>query len=105
MSAFDVLSEHLVTEVPIARLQTLLTEIPVAGVGPSGGAVCGLGCRPGAGMLCGFSCRPHLTAKDVTDPDGRLGLTEKDLTDVRTDLPKLRQAIIYQVESHLGALR
>lgn len=103
MSTFARLADHLVAEVPIGRLQRLFGDIPVAGTG--GGNVCGLGCNPGTGALCGFSCRPPAAARDVIDPDGRLGLTAKDLDDIRRDLPKLRLAVVDQVESHLGHIR
>lgn len=105
MSAFEKLAGLLIEEVSVSKLQSLFADIPTASIGPQGGAVCGAGCRPGAGMLCGLSCRPAAAAQDVVDSDGRLGLTEKDIADIRMDLPKLRQAVVYQVESQLSALR
>lgn len=110
MSAFHTLATHLVAEVPIASLQDRLGEltndIPMAS-----GGFCGGGCRPFDGpingVFCGFSCRPTLIAgaQGVVDQDGSLGFTAEDLASVRKDLPKLRQAIIYQIEANLAALR
>src|SRR5262245_5482666 len=108
MPAFEKLADHLVAEVPITKLQSLFGQglTPVAGGSfPPGGSICGLGCNPGAGALCGFGCNPPLAAQDVIDPDGHLGITEKDLADIRSDLPKLRQAVISQLEAQLGELR
>lgn len=111
MSALDRLATHLVAEVPVATLQELLRrpphEIPIAG-----GGFCGGRCRPDGtgfvnGLLCGFGCRPALIAgaPSVVDPDGTLGLTAEDLTGIRNDLPVLRQAVIYEIEANLKALK
>lgn len=108
MSLFEVLAQRLVADVPISRLQGLLGRHPDD---PTGfGVLCGGGCGspPGhqVGFACGFGCREALAAnaQDVIDPDGALKLTADDLADVRKDLPKLRNALIYEIETHLREL-
>lgn len=110
MSALQKVAVSLVAELPIVALRDLLgpklDEAPV-----TGGFFCGGGCTPidspANGIICGFGCRPALIAgaQGVIDPDGRLGLSEKDIADIRMELPHLRRSVIYQIESQLAALR
>ena len=101
MSAFETLAKHLVTEVPLTRLQDVITaRAPL-----SLGGICGANC-PGAGSWCGFSCQEALAeASNVVDREGLFQLTASDLEEIRNDLPRLRQATAAQVESQLDLLR
>jgi len=110
MPPFQKLAKHLVTEIPVAQLQVILRRPPREdSLPPYSGTLCGGGCgaRPGLnGTLCGLGCTPKAaSAPGVIDREGRLGLTAKDLTDIRKDFPKLRQAVARQLEAHLGKLR
>jgi hypothetical protein len=101
MSAFEKLAQHLVTEVPVTRLQDVIATRAAFGVG----GICGANC-PGAGDWCGLSCQAaRADAPNVIDRDGLLEFSASDLEDIRNDLPKLRQAIAVQVESQLNLLR
>lgn len=110
MSALEKVAAGLVAEVPIGALQELLgpklDDVPV-----TGGILCGGGCASINdalnGVLCGFGCKPVLIAgaQGVVDSDGVLALTTEDLNALRNDLPKLRGAVVYQIEKHLNALK
>jgi len=104
MPPFQKLAKHMVVEMPVAKLQAILKLQPGL-VQSSSGGFCGKGCPGVEGKACGLDCRPKASATDVIDREGRLGLTAKDLTAIRKDLPKLRQAVARQVEVHLGRLR
>jgi hypothetical protein len=99
MEAFEKLAKYLVAEMPVAKLQERLGGKRYDGI------VCGGSCGEVDGLFCGGSCRPKSGALDVIDPEGRLGLTAKDFTKIRNDLPKLRQAVLDQLETHLHQLR
>lgn len=110
MSVFNRLATHLVAEVPVTTLQAIL-ERPDDEALPASGILCGGGCRPDPGpahgLLCGFSCRPTVIAgaPGIVDPDGALGVTAEDLENVRKSLPRLRRAVVDQIEANLAALR
>lgn len=107
MSALEKLATHLVAEVPVARLQEIFVHELKDGPA-SRGMICGGGCSPtdGAvnGFLCGFNCgaapRPRMI-----DPEGVLGLTSEEVSNLRSDIPSLRHAVAYQIELHLKNLR
>ena len=107
MAAFQKLAEHLVAEMPVTKLQEVLAS--QSRIHPDTGMVCGGGCGPTGGSntggLCGLSCKPQVRAQYVIDPTGHLGLTTKDITEIHNNLPKLRQAVVQQVEAHLSQLR
>ena len=104
MPPFQKLAKHLVTEIPVAKLQASLKLQPGL-IQASSGGFCGKGCTGVEGKVCGLDCKPKASATDVIDREGRLGLTAKDLTDIRKDFPKLRQAVARQIEVHLNKLR
>ncbi|NWG26767.1 MAG: hypothetical protein HXY30_20505 [Pseudorhodoplanes sp.] len=107
MGAFEKLSRILVTEVPVGKVQTIL-ERRGDGIDRSG-SLCGGGCNGGDspvnGLLCGLGCRPKFAAADVIDPQGDFGVTPEDLIEVRADLPKLRQAVVQQLEVYLNQFK
>lgn len=105
MPAFQNLATHLVAEIPVARLQLLLKREPGNQLASFEGVLCGGGCSGKDGAFCGSGCRPQQGAPDVIDRDGQLGLTAKDLSDIRNDLPALRRAVVEQVDWHLARLR
>jgi hypothetical protein len=104
MAPFQKIAKHLVAEVPVAKLQGLLKD-PGSQIADVSGGVCGGGCDGRNGVFCGFNCRAVASAPGVVDRDGQLKLSVKDLKDVRDDLPKLRQAVARQINTHLGRLR
>jgi hypothetical protein len=59
--------------------------------------------------VCGLRCNPTLPDEKgrppyVIDPEGRLGLTDKDIADIRNDMPKLRDALAHEIEASLKRL-
>jgi hypothetical protein len=105
MEAFEKLARNLVTEVPVAKLQAIL-ERKNEGVVRTG-VVCGGGCPTSGhtGALCGWNCKPKFGAPDVIDLQGDSGVTAYDLTEVRADLPKLRRAVVHQLEVYLNQFK
>jgi hypothetical protein len=67
------------------------------------GHVCGDSCGPPSGNVCGQGCTSLAGSflVDGFDQEGRLGLTRKDLDDVRNNLPALRQAITEELQNAL----
>ena len=104
MAAFQKLAEHLVAEMPVTKLQEVLASQSKIH-GNYDGIVCGGGCGNPDGGICGCKCKPQVRAQYVIDPTGHLGLTTKDITEIHNNLPKLRQAVVHQVEAHLSQLR
>lgn len=102
MAALESFARQLIAEMPVARLQMQLGGPDTRGFE---GLVCGGGCLGGNGALCGFNCEPRADVPDVIDPEGKLGLTAQDLANIRNDLPKLRQAVADQLQTHLQQLR
>ncbi|NWG26766.1 MAG: hypothetical protein HXY30_20500 [Pseudorhodoplanes sp.] len=101
MEAFGNLAKYLIAEMPVAKLQEQL-----GGGERFDGALCGGSCGgPIDGLLCGAGCRPKSGAPDVIDPEGRLGLTAKDLAAIRSDMPQLRKAVLYQLRTHIHQLK
>lgn len=103
MYGVDKLATHLVAEVPVPRLQLLLRRNPDEEPAFDG-LLCGGNCSGRDGAWCGNACRPQ-SATDVIDRDGQLGLTAKDLADVRKDLPALRRAVTQEVDLQLARLK
>lgn len=104
MPALQKLATQLVAEIPVTRLQVLLKRKPGDEL-QFDGLMCGGNCSGKDGGFCGSGCRPQQSAPDVFDRDGHLGLTAKDLSDIRSDFPALRKAVIEQVDVHLARLR
>lgn len=104
MPAIEQLATHLVAEVPVTRLQALLRRNPVDEP-MFDGILCGGNCTGKDGAFCGSGCGPHQAAEGIIDRDGRLGLTAKDLSDIRYDIPALRRAVIGQLDVQLARLK
>jgi len=86
-----------------AALQRILNnEEPMAIA--SQGLFCGNSCRV-KGAVCGFNCVPLAQATNVIDPEGRLGITEQELADIKQNFPELRRAVAHKVEVELNKLR
>src|SRR5262245_36531078 len=105
MPSFQKLAKHLVTEISLTQLQVILRRPPREGPIAVSGFGCGGHCSGEAGAWCGFDCRAAGITPGVIDREGRLRLTAKDVTDIRKNFPKLRQAVARQVEAHLDKLR
>lgn len=105
MPAFQEMAGLVVAEIPVPRLQLLLNRVP--GDDPAfDGFLCGGNCAGKDGAFCGSGCNPQGNASDVIDRDGhQLRLTPQGLSDIRYDLPKLRQAIIGQIDLNLARLK
>src|SRR5690606_4873300 len=101
MSAFQELATHLVAEIPIARLQVLLRRPPEPEPAFDG-LLCGGNCSGKDGAFCGSTCNPQNDAPDMLDREGKLGLSTADLSEIRNDFPRLRQAVVEQVDMHLA---
>ena len=108
MAALEKLAEAMVAEIPVTKLGMILKEKQP--VNPDDGVICGNGCGDGNGYVCGLRCNPTLPDEKkgrppyVIDPKGRLGLTDKDITDIRNNLPKLRDALAHEIEASLRQL-
>ena len=97
------LIKYLVEEIPVARFRSILAD--PKGAASSGGDWCGGDCGHTSGNKCGLKCAVPRGAGDVIDPEGRLGITQAELSQIRAKSPSLRQAVVKELQAQIDRLR